>query len=70
VDRYEKIAYSLLGLVAVVYLLVMIVGMMAAIPFGIIGLAIFIGIGVLMLKVIKERINNKEDDHYSKKVDK
>jgi len=29
-----------------------------------------IGIGSLMIKVIKERIHNKEDDYYSRKVDK
>jgi hypothetical protein len=27
-------------------------------------------LGILMIKVLKERIRNKEDDYYSKEVDK
>ena len=69
-DKYEKVAYSLLGIVAVLYIAVLIVGMMTALPFGLIGLALFIGIGALMVKALKERLENKEDDYYSKKVHK
>lgn len=69
-DRFEKIGYSLLGLVAVLYLLAIFVGMVAIFPFGLVGLIVFAGVGVLLIKVIKERMANKEDDYYSKKVDK
>lgn len=69
-DRYEKIGYTCLGGLAVLYILAMIIGMIAAMPLGLIGLVAFIGIGALLVKVITERIANKEDDYYSQNVKK
>jgi hypothetical protein len=69
-DLYEKWGYSLLGIIAVVYLLAMLAGMIAAFPFGLFGLLLIAGIGILLVKVVKERMQNKEDDYYSSKVDK
>lgn len=66
----EYIGYILLALVALCWLIIMIVGMIEAFPWGIIGLVAIIGIGFLFAKVIKDRLANKEDDHYSKTVDK
>lgn len=69
-DLFEKVGYGLLGTVASLYIIAMIAGMVVIFPFGIIGLAVIAGVGLLLIKVIKERLNNKEDDYYSKKVDK
>ena len=69
-DNFERIGYLCLGLVAICYLAAMFAGMVATFPFGMIGLVAILGIGVLLIKVIKERLNNAEDDHYSKTVDK
>jgi hypothetical protein len=69
-DNYERWGYSLLAIIAAVYLVAMFVGMIAAFPFGLIGLLLIAGIGVLLVKVIKERMNNREDDYYSKEIDK
>ena len=69
-DNYEKWGYSLLSIIAVVYLIAMFVGMIAAFPFGLLGLILMAGIGVLLVKVVKERMRNKEDDYYSKEIDK
>jgi hypothetical protein len=69
-DNYEKWGYSLLSILAVIYLIAMFVGMIAAFPFGLPGLLLIGGIGVLLVKVIKERMQNKEDDYYSKEIDK
>jgi hypothetical protein len=44
--------------------------MIAAFPFGIIGLIGITGLGFLLAKVIKDRLGNKEDDYYSDNVDK
>lgn len=66
----EKIGYVLLGIVAACLLIAMLAGMIAAFPFGIIGLLAIIGVGFLFAKVIKDRLSNKEDDYYSKNVDK
>ena len=66
----ENIGYVLLAIVAVCWLAGMIVGMIAAFPFGVIGLLAIVGIGFLFAKVLKDRLANKEDDHYSKTVKK
>lgn len=66
----ENIGYVLLAIVALCWLGAILVGMIAAWPFGIIGLIGITGIGFLLVKVIKDRLDNKEDDHYSKNVDK
>ena len=66
----EKIGYILLAIVAVIWIVAMIYGMISSFPVGIIGLIAIVGIGFLLAKVIKDRVANKEDDHYSKNVDK
>jgi hypothetical protein len=68
-DSLEKVAYTLLGFVCAVYLIVMLAGLIAAFPWGIIGLIAIAGIGLLMIKVIRERVANTEDNYYSKNVD-
>ena len=66
----EKVAYVLLGIVALCWLVAMLVGMIAAFPFGLIGLVAIAGVGLLFIKVLKERMSSREDDYYSKNVDK
>jgi len=66
----EKIGYILLAIVAVCWLIAMLVGMIAAFPFGIVGFLAIIGVGFLFAKVVKDRLSSKEDDHYSKNVEK
>ena len=50
--------------------LAMVVGSIAAFPAGVIGLAALAAIGLLFVKVVRDRIANREDDYYTKKVDK
>jgi hypothetical protein len=69
-DGLEKVAYALLGFVSVLYVAVMVAGLVAAFPWGIVGLIAIVGIGLLLIKVIRERIHNAEDDYYSKNVDR
>ena len=64
----EKIGYIFLGIVFVIYIGAILVGMITAWPFGIIGFCILAGVGALFIKVLRERLNNREDDHYSKNV--
>ncbi|OQY01603.1 MAG: hypothetical protein B6I20_07640 [Bacteroidetes bacterium 4572_117] len=66
----ERIGYILLSVVAAGWLIAMLAGMIVAFPFGLIGLIVIIGIGFLFAKVVKDRMENKEDDYYSKNVDK
>jgi hypothetical protein len=66
----ENIGYILLGIVAVFWILAVIIGVIVAFPFGLIGLLAILGFGFLFAKVIKDRLENKEDDHYSETVEK
>jgi hypothetical protein len=66
----ENIGYLLLGIVTVCWIAAIIIGVVVAFPIGIIGLIAILGIGFLFAKVIKDRLENKEDDHYSDTVDK
>lgn len=66
----EKLGYLLLALVALAWLIAVVTGLIIAFPWGLIGLVGIIGLGLLLIKVISDRIDNKEDDYYSKNVDK
>ena len=66
----EKTGYLFLAVVAVIWLLAMLGGMIAAFPFGIIGLIAIVGIGLLFAKVVKDRMKNEEDTYYIKNVKK
>ena len=66
----EKIAYAILLTLAGLWLLAMIFGLIAAFPFGLIGLLGLIAIGLLLFKVLRERVGSEEDDYYSKNVDR
>jgi hypothetical protein len=66
----EQAGYILLSIVVIIWIVGMFVGLIVAFPFGIIGLIAIAGIGLLLLKVLTDRIDNKEDDYYSKNIDK
>ena len=64
----EKIGYILIGSVALLWIVGMVAGMIVAFPYGIIGLVVLAGFGLLFAKVLKERLVSKEDDYYSKNI--
>lgn len=66
----ERIGYAILGTVAAVWLVLMIVGMIAAFPAGLVGLVVLSGFGFLFAHVVKTRVANKDDKYYSGKIDK
>ena len=66
----EKIGYIILLFLALCWLVAILIGFIAAFPVGIFGLLALIGVGLLFIKVLKERLASKEDDYYSKTVEK
>ena len=64
----EKLGYLLLLAVAAVWLYAMIRGMIALLPYGVVGLVALAGVGLLLAKVVKDRVRSTEDDYYSKNV--
>jgi hypothetical protein len=66
----EAIGYLILALAAIAWFCVILFGLVAAFPWGLIGLVAIVGVGFLLLKVLVERIDNEEDNYYEKNVDK
>jgi uncharacterized membrane protein YkvI len=69
-DNYEKWGYSLLASIVIIYMIAMFIGIIATFPYGLLGLVFVAAVGILMIKVLKERLRNKEDDYYNREVDK
>lgn len=66
----EKFGYLFLVIALLVWIYLMIKGLIQALPEGIIGFIVIAGIGLLFIKVVRDRIRNKEDDYYNKNVKK
>jgi hypothetical protein len=69
-DSYERIGYACLAVVGIAYVAAMVLGLISAFPFGILVLVGLLGVGVLLVKVIRERLASAEDDYYSDNVEK
>lgn len=66
----DRIALILIVAGAVIYAGVLVLGMIALFPFGLIGLGIFAILGALFFTVVRQRLTNAEDDYYERNVDK
>ncbi len=69
-DKLEKISYALLAFVFTIYIFALVVGSIVLFPVGIVGLVVLTALGLLLTKVTRERLQNKEDDHYARNVEK
>jgi hypothetical protein len=54
----------------IIFLGLILVGLIEAFPDGLIGLLILVAFGLLFIRVVLDRLKNKEDDFYSKNVEK
>ena len=66
----EIVAYVILTIVAICWLIAIVAGMIVAFPFGIIGLVVIIGFGLLFVKALSDRLSSRKNDRYSKDVEK
>lgn len=66
----ERLGYTFLILALIAWIFLLVKGLVNALPEGLIGFAVIIGLGFLLMKVVKDRLRNKEDDYYDKNVDK
>ena len=66
----EKIGYILLTAFYLLTLYLTLQEIQNFYPEGLLILLVYSGLFVLLIKVIKERLNNKEDDYYSKEIHK
>ena len=65
----EKTAYLILIIVTIVWIIAWIVGMFENVWLGIIGLVTIIGLGLLFIKALTDRLASKKDDKYSRDVE-
>jgi hypothetical protein len=66
----EKMGYIILILVTIAWIIAWIVGMFENVWLGIIGLVTIIGLGLLFVKALTDRLASKKDDKYSRNVEK
>lgn len=66
----EKLGYILIGLFYLLGSYLTIKEIEQFYPEGLLVILIYSGLLVLFVKVLKERLNNKDDDYYSKEIDK
>lgn len=61
---------ALVGVIiaAIVYIAVIVMGMIAFFPFGLIGLVILFFIGALLYVVVNQKLRDDENRHYEKNV--
>jgi len=66
----EKLGYFLITGFFIVITLITLEAIEEFYPEGLIILLIYGGLFVLFIKVLRERLSNKEDDYYSKEIHK
>ena len=66
----EKMGYVILMIVTIAWIIAWIVGMFENIWLGIIGLVTIVGLGLLFIKALTDRLVSKKDDKYSRDVKK
>ncbi|MEC7918930.1 MAG: hypothetical protein ACJ0Q5_02055 [Candidatus Neomarinimicrobiota bacterium] len=65
----EKLGYILIGLFYLLGSYLTLKEIEQFYPEGLLVILIYSGLLVLFVKVLKERLNNKDDDYYSKEID-
>tara|TARA_X000001036_G_scaffold262040_1_gene243572 strand:+ start:1098 stop:1301 length:204 start_codon:yes stop_codon:yes gene_type:complete len=66
----EKLGYILIGLFYLLGSYLTLKEIEQFYPEGLLVILIYSGLLVLFVKVLKDRLNNKDDDYYSKEIDK
>jgi len=64
----EKTAYIILIIVTIAWIIAWVVGMFENVLLVIIGLVTIIGLGLLFIKALTDRLASKKDDKYSRDV--
>jgi F0F1-type ATP synthase assembly protein I len=64
----EKAGWAVLAIVGLVYLGVLIVAFIVTFPVGLIGMLALGGFLLIFVHVLRERLANKEDDYYVRRV--
>lgn len=68
--QLDKLALICVIVPVAIWVSTLFIGAIALFPFGLIILAGLLVVGYFFYRVIRERMENKEDDYYEKNVDK
>lgn len=66
----DKLALALIVAGGAVYFVIILLGMIALFPWGLIGLAVIGVVGFIFIQVLRQRLNSAEDNYYERNVDK
>ena len=66
----EKTAYIILIIVTITWIIAWIIGMFENVWIGSIGLVALVGLGLLFIKALSDRMKSSKNDKYSKDVEK
>jgi F0F1-type ATP synthase assembly protein I len=64
----EKAGWAALAIVGFIYLGILIVAFIVTFPVGLIGFLALGGFSLMFVHVLRERLANKEDDYYVRRV--
>lgn len=67
--KLGNVALAAVILFGVLWLAGVLTGLIVAVPYGFIGLIPLAIVGGLLVTVIVQRLNNREDDYYDRNVD-
>lgn len=66
----DKLALICVVILAAIWCVALLTSAVAVLPYGLIILAVLCVGGYFVYRVIRDRLENKEDDYYEKNVDK
>lgn len=66
----KTLGYLFISLSIIGYLGLLVFGLIQALPFGLIGLSFLLGLAILLVKILKDKRGDHEDEYYTKNIDK
>lgn len=66
----DRLVLILVVAAAALYLLAVLIGLIALLPWGLIGIGVLAITGYVLWRVIRDRLANAEDDYYERNVEK
>lgn len=64
-----RAAYAILIVVSIGWLWLVVKDLVAALPWGLLGLATLVAFGLIFIGVLRDRMESSDDDYYENHVD-
>ena len=66
----DKFVLILVVIIGAIWCVIMLLSAVAIYPFGLLILVVYLIVGYIVYRVVRDRMTNKEDDYYEKNVDR